>query len=670
MAEAMSALHRLAREAGLQIDWEDASGRPQRVGERSLRQILAALGYDAGDEKAIARSLEKVREEARDCSFVSGDIGRPVALPRTLSHATRAQLVLEDGSTREVLVGQDAEGPQIAGIEQPGYHCLRIADREIRLAIAPKRCFLPEDAASDRRLWGPAVQVPALLDGESRPYGDFGSLRDAASRFGADGADVLAISPAHALFPADPKRFSPYAPSSRLFLNVLLGDPSLVGQPLPPAPKGDLIDWETAIPDRLALLRRAFANCDRDTKQAIAAYRDEGGIELQRHAIFDALHWHFFPTGASGWQDWPEEYHDPAGAAVTCFADEHAEEVEFFLFAQWLAEESLKKAQAAAASAGMAFGLIADLAVGMDAGGSHAWSRPGDLLAGLSVGAPPDLLGPEGQDWGITNFSPAALRRTGFEPFIATLRAALRHAGGIRIDHALGLNRLWVVPHGASSAEGAYLTYPVDDMLRILAIESDRARAIVIGEDLGTVPDGLRARLEERGVLGMRVLWFERDKSGGFLAPDQWDDQAVAMTGTHDLTTVAGWWQGRDIDWNRTLGRVPDDASEEQDRAQRQIERNKLWQAFTASGAADGELPDTRGGAAVAEAALAHVGSAPSTLAIVPIEDIAALVEQPNLPGTTDQHPNWRRRMPETTEDLLADPQVRQRLAKLEETRK
>ena len=667
MARPLSPLHRLARAAGLQRDWESADRKPQRVSDDSLRQVLGALGYPAETDAAVKESLDRCNEDAADAAFVSADRREPLLLPEGCGEAGAATLTLEDGHAQTVEIERSAKGLRLCGIDVVGYHRLQTGGRDVRLAIAPRRCFGIGDAAPGRRIWGPAVQIPALRDAQPRAFGDFGSLADAARRFAAAGAAALAVSPTHALFPADASRFSPYAPSSRLFLNVLFADPALIGQPLPPADAPELIDWEQAIPARLTALREAFAARSDEVRTKVAKYREARGIELHRHAVFDALHAHFFPHGARGWQDWPSEFHDPAGEAVGRFAAEHAQDVEFFTFAQWLAKESLDAAQQAGTNAGMAVGLIADLAVGMDGGGSHAWSRPDDLLGGLSIGAPPDLLGPEGQNWGITGFSPAALRRSGFEAFIATLRAAVDHAGGIRIDHALGLSRLWVVPHGASSAEGAYLTYPLQDLLHVLAIESHRARAIVIGEDLGTVPEGLRPQLEAREVLGMRVLWFERGKGDSFTSPAKWDRQAVAMTGTHDLPTVAGWWRGRDIDWNAKLRRTK---SESDDRERRAGERAALWRAMVASGAADGKPPPENETGQVVDAALAHVGSAPSELALFPLEDLVGLTEQPNLPGTTDEHPSWRRRMPEPTEALLARPDVARRLNELGDSRK
>ena len=666
-----AALHRLARMAGLQIDWEDAASKPQRVSDDSLRQVLAALGYPAQAEAQIAASLERCEQDAAACRFLSADAGQAIALPESWADAGAAQIVLESGETLSVRIAGTALPP----LHQTGYHRLVAGHREMTLAIAPARCLGPADLQQGdpgmrKRPWGSSVQLPSLRDERRGGFGDFGSLLPVVKGFAGAGADALAISPVHALFPADASRFSPYAPSSRLFLNIMFGDPSLVGGQVTPVPQGDLIDWEHAIPRRLSELRRAFANIGEDIRARVAAWRAEQGEELERHAIFDALFAHHFPEAARGWQDWPGEYHDPSSEAVARFAAEHREEVDFYAFAQWLAAASLDQAQETARRGGMSIGLIADLAVGMDAGGSHAWSRREDLLEGLSIGAPPDPLGPQGQDWGLTGFSPRALKRTGFAGFIATLRAALDHAGGVRIDHVLGLARLWVVPHGESSAQGAYLTYPLADMLRILAIESHRARAIVIGEDLGTVPKGLRPQLAARNVLGMRVMWFERDKDGGYVPPATWPEKAAAMTGTHDIFTVAGWWTGRDIDWARRLGRHDPEETEAEQRAARDRDRAELWAALSRSGAASGPRPAADEPERVVDAAASHVARAGCELAIIPLEDIAGETEQPNLPGTIDEHPNWRRRMPAEISALLRRPDIAARIDAIDSIRR
>jgi 4-alpha-glucanotransferase len=622
--------------AGLQPEWTDAGGREQVVPDTALRAILDALGD--GDD-GIA-------------TFASADLSAPFSVPEGWQGL--AELVMEDGETRSVAIDDLAA----SGIAVAGYHSLRQDSRELRFAVAPPRCFNVDDAAPGRRLWGPAVQIPALRGIRASAFGDFGTLAESASAFGARGAGALAISPTHALFPADASRFSPYAPSSRQFLNVLLADPSLIGVGFPQQPEPDLIDWQGGIPARLAHLRGLYDDHGPAFAQPLAHFRTAEGAALEGHARFDALHAHFFERiGAKGWQDWPAAFHDPCGSAVQGFIAEHRADVDFYAFLQWLARRSLDAAQQAATGAGMCIGLIADLAVGLDTGGSHGWSRRGDLLAGLSIGAPPDPLGPDGQNWGITGFDPRALRRTGFAPFIATIRSALASAGGIRIDHAFGLRRLWVVPEGALAAEGAYLDMPFADMMRIVALESRRAKAIVIGEDLGTLPEGFREAMTERAMLGMRVLWFERD-ADGFVPGDRWDRDAVAMTGTHDVPTVAGWWQGRDIDWTWTLGRRSEARDEAADRASRVEDRHRLWAALETW---DAE-PMPEDSAPVVDMAVTRIAETPCALAILPIEDLVGLVEQPNLPGTIDEHPNWRRRMPDTTDALLARPDVAARV--------
>jgi 4-alpha-glucanotransferase len=256
------------------------------------------------------------------------------------------------------------------------------------------------------------------------------------------------------------------------------------------------------------------------------------------------------------------------------------------------------------------------------------------------------------------------LRRSGYDAFLRTLRRALRHAGGVRIDHAMGLGRLWLTPQGASPAEGAYLTYPLKDLLRLIALEAHRAEALVIGEDLGTVPAGFREALHDKGVLGMSVLWFERDADDAFVAPQAWSPEAAALTTTHDLPTVAGWWSGRDIDWRARLSHASDDEIA-QARAARHTDRVRLWDACAAAGAASGAPPCSNTPDPAVDAAIAYVAASACPLAIAPIEDLLGLEEQPNLPGTIDQHPNWRRRLPAGAEALLDTPAVAARIATL-----
>lgn len=661
----MSALDNLAREAGLLPQWEDAAGTAQAVSAETLELVLASLGLSASNPDEISASHRRLADFRAEGArrFITATAGETIALPVGIERP--AALVLENGERREV----DPAARTISGITEPGYHRLLHGRGKTIIAVAPERCLAIGDIEPGGRAWGVAVQLPSLREqrAQESAFGDLGTLAHAAEALARNGADFLAISPIHALFPADARCFSPYAPSSRRFLNVLLADPALAGGETEAealAHEDDLIDWEVAIPDRLARLRRLFDTSSPTERRRIAAPNHVSEDELAVHALHDALHAHFTSKGVHGWREWPTEYRRPESAATKTFAAEHPAEIAFYGWLQGLANHSLLAAQRAAQGAGMACGIVTDLAVGVDPGGADCWTRPEAFLEGLSVGAPPDLLGPDGQDWGLTTFNPLTLHADGFMAFRETLAAAMHNAGGVRIDHMLGLGRIWVVPHGYPSSHGCYLTMPQRDLVNVLTLESWRHQCIVIGEDLGTVPPGFRDAMRARHVHGMRVLWFERDADGVFTDPADWTREAAAMTSTHDVPTLAGWWQGRDLDWAQALGR---NAIEAESRARREAEKAALWHVLCDAGHAEGPPPVDA--APFVTAAIAHVAASACDLALVPLEDLAGLPEQPNLPGTIDEHPNWRRRMPDTVKAMLARPEVATRVAALNESR-
>jgi 4-alpha-glucanotransferase len=638
------AVERLAEAAGISIDWEDAAGAARRVSPESLRLVLTGLGFPC-DSEAQCRDSTAALAEASHPSARVLQAGEPIT-----GLAGKGQLVLEDGTRRDLDLSTQ---PTVDAI---GYHRLEGSGGELSVIVAPPRCI---ELAPGTRPWGTAAQIYALRD--RQPYGDFTTLADFVGKAKHAGADAVMMSPVHALFTTDPSRYSPYSPSSRHFLNPWFAD---AGQDWFAGNTGALIDWQQAVPAKLAALRTLYAS--RRDDPGFRSFAAGADAALIGHARFEALHAHFFArSGACGWQDWPEGYRRPDSPQVEQFAREHAGEIDFHLFLQWWTDQSL--AQAGKAASGMAVGLVTDLAVGLDAGGSHAWSRGEELMMGIGIGAPPDAFQAAGQNWGITSFSPFALQRLAYAPFIGLIRSAMRHAGGIRIDHALGLRRLWVVPSGAEPLDGAYLRFPEQEILRLIALESHRAGALVIGEDLGVVPPGFRDTIAERGLMGMRVLPFERDEDGDFTPSSGWDEQAVAMTSTHDLTPIAGWWQGRDIDWREQLGAAGD---RDADRTQRAVERSSLWQACTDAGVADGPEPAPYQPGPALDAAIAFAAQAPCELLIVPAEDLFGLDEAPNLPGTVDEHPNWRRRLPDRAEALFARGDVSRRLTLIREARK
>ncbi|MFK7462146.1 4-alpha-glucanotransferase, partial [Pseudomonas sp. Env-10] len=391
------------------------------------------------------------------------------------------------------------------------------------------------------------------------------------------------------------------------------------------------------------------------------SFRQTGGEALENHCRFEAIQAQRAAAGEDlDWRQWPEAWGTPQSPALAQFAEENRDEIGYFAFTQWLIARSLERAQQAARGSGMGIGLIADLAVGADGGGSQAWSRQDELLADLTVGAPPDILNRAGQGWGISAFSPEGLKRNGFRAFIEMLRANFAHAGGLRIDHVMGLQRLWVIPLGASPREGAYLYYPVDDLLRLLALESHRHQAIVLGEDLGTVPEGLREKLSARSILGMRVLLFEQNHDGQFKPILDWPDNALATTSTHDLPTLNGWWHSRDIEWNIQLGLI-DAPTVDQWSEHRLRERQALRQALSQDpqNFIDEIRNDTDH---MIDASVRYLGHTHAPLVLLPLEDALGIEEQANLPGTLDTHPNWRRRLPGEAASLLDNDSAARRL--------
>jgi 4-alpha-glucanotransferase len=652
-----AALHELAAAAGLDSTWRDVNGIENIVADETLRAVLAAIGLPAANTSDVLESLHQLGREtnAQTPSLITTDLHKQISIP---GKPGPYRLTLESGEIHDGMALHAESGVLIPAIHTPGYHQLHFNNTLITIAAAPPRAFTLDDAGHGAKLWGLAVQLYALRRPGDGGIGDFDALKDFVTHAAAHGADAVAISPVHAQFSADVTRFGPYAPSNRAALNILH-----IAQHTAAPDAGDLINWPVSAAAKIAALREAFTHFH--DHAALTQFRHESGIGLERHAIFEALAATLSEhnRNALDWRNWPAAYQNPENAAIARFAEDNAHEASFHAWLQYRADQGLKSAQDAALKSGMKIGLIADLAVGTDHAGSHSWSRADEVLRGLEIGAPPDLINREGQSWGITAFSPRGLRNSGFSAFIDMLRHALRHAGGVRIDHIMGLARLWVIPQGFGSTQGAYLRMPVDDLIRLVTLESQRHRAVILGEDLGTLPFGFKDRLDAAGIAGLRVMWFERQGSH-FIPPENWTRTAVAMTTTHDLPTVTGWWQGHDITWREKLNMAGDDS------ATRMADRAELWNAFRNSGATQAPIPPEHDGEAVSYAAIAHLGRAASTLALLPIEDAISTPEQPNLPGTQDEHPNWRRRLPADAETLFSRIDVAARLAVLNATRK
>ena len=559
---------------------------------------------------------------------------------------------------------------------EPGYHDVSgrwhtatpLALGELTAALSAGRnapaavpCAKPAFAwqCGDRRMWGLSVPLYALRSAQNWGHGDFGDLAKLIETASSFGCGSVGLNPLHALFSDRAEDASPYSPNSRLFLNPLYVDLSAVDEFPGLAALGleaevaalratGIVAYGRVARAKLAALRACYARFgeapDARRRDFEEFQREQGG-DLERFSAFEVLRQRF---GGSAWWEWPQPWQNPDSGQLGRFCAEHADAVGFQMYVQWLADGQLQACQQLARRRGMPIGLSIDLAVGVDPAGADAWAGQGDMLTGVSVGAPPDQFNPAGQNWGLTTFNPHALAASDFQPLRRLLRVAIRHAGALRIDHVLGLMRLFLIPRNGGAVDGAYVRYPFEAMLTVVAEESAKARCVVVGEDLGTVPDGFRDALVRHGLWRYLVLLFEREHDGAFRAPERYPVNALATFTTHDLPTFSGWMSGKDLVLKRSVGVDPGESDEA--RAQ---SRAALHAALDASGSG-GDF------AAVAR----HLARTPSRLVMVAVEDILNIADQINIPGTIDQYPNWRKRLPLSIEALKAD-QTLQRVAEI-----
>ncbi|HEY4636797.1 MAG TPA: 4-alpha-glucanotransferase, partial [Burkholderiales bacterium] len=573
-----------------------------------------------------------------------------------------------------------------------GYHRLRVAGLpgETLIIAAPPRCYRPPALADGGRVWGPAVQLYALRSERNWGIGDFGDLAKLVELAAERGAGIIGLNPLHALFPHNPAHASPYSPSSRLQLNVLYLDVEAIEDfreceaaqrrvrsagfqaRLAQLREAPLVDYPGVAAAKFEILELLYAHFRERHLGAAgargAAFRDfqaKSGRALRLHATYEALqaHFHARSTATWGWPVWPQAYRDHDSAEVARFAREQLERIEYYEYLQWQAERQLAQVSERCRARGLAVGLYVDLAVSVDRAGSDTWAHQECYALGASVGAPPDEFNPNGQNWGLPPLRPDRLRASGYRLFIETLRENMRDAGALRIDHVMGLMRLFWIPPGKGAAEGSYVSYALEEMMAIVALESERQRCMVVGEDLGTVADEMRAALARYGILSTRLLYFERGAQGGFKPSAAYPRDALVAVSTHDLATLAGWWSGRDLRLRLELGLFPDEGVYEKQLVERAQERVRLMLALQHAGLLPpGLAPDVTGSQmltpALAEAIHAFVAAAPSRVMMVQLEDAIGVAEQANMPGTTTEHPNWMRRLPETLEAIAANGRV------------
>jgi 4-alpha-glucanotransferase len=586
---------------GIDDSYEDAFGRRHGVSPEIRARIMAAMKIPAGEEAPPTRhAMRFVREHNR-------------GLERG------ATIALEGGGERRV----EGEIPR----DLPwGYHELREDDRDpTPLVVSPHVCRLPE------RTWGLAVQLYSARSRESWGIGDLADLRRLAGWSARElGASVMLVNPLGAAMPLDTQHASPYFPSSRRYRSPLYlrieeiegaGDfeeASRAGRALNERPD---VDRDAVWRLKKHALEAIYTRRAHD--ESFDRWRADQGSSLERYARFCVLSEHF----QAGWRRWPEAYQHPDRPEVAAFASERADRVRFHA---WIQYELDRQVDAASKS----LILVQDLPIGFDTEGADGWADQDCLALDVAVGAPPDPFNERGQEWGLPPFIPWKLREMGYQPFIDTLRAYFGHGGGLRIDHVMGLFRLFWIPRGVEALEGTYVHYPAEDMLDLLALESQRAGAFVVGEDLGTVPHGVREELWHRHILSYRLLWFEP------APPEHWPERAMAAVNTHDLPTVPGLWSGADLEDQRRWGFDP---GPQDDIKQRLMHHG-------------GVGPEVSGADAV-RAAYRALARTPCRIALASIEDLLLVRERPNLPGMSDR-PNWCHALPSPLEEIEHDALV------------
>jgi 4-alpha-glucanotransferase len=720
-----SMLDKLAQQCGIGDAYENYRGEPTPIASETRRALLAAMGCPTEQigeiervlhDRAAARwrSLLPVvavvhpRRPSIEVAMACGDIGRMLDWRIILERGGQVAGRVNSGELPEIERGDlDGLAHTRRGLSLPtdiahGYHSLRAnleggAEVECALIVAPAACIEPPALHEGRRLWGVAVQLYTLRSSENWGIGDFADLEQAVRGFAPSGASFIALNPLHALFPANPRHFSPYSPSSRHFLNIFYiaveRVPEFADCPVARASvaapefqarlerlRGTAnVDYPGVAAAKLPMLRMLYDHFLREHVERASgrarefrAYMAGRGESLRIHALHDAIDEHLRAKHADrywGWPVWPAELGDPSQPGVREFESAHAREVGFHAWLQWIAEEQLGAVQRLARELGMAIGLYGDYAVGVNPSGSETWSDQALYRRSAGVGAPPDALALKGQDWGIPPQDPNVLKAEGYRPFRELIGANMRHFGALRLDHIMALYRQWWVPVGRDATDGGYVHYPFDDLMSVLALESERLSCMVVGEDLGTVPREVRQGMEERAIYSYRVLLFEKHWDGRFLRPEEYPRRAIATATTHDLPTFAGYWSGNDIELRARLSLYPGENVRLQVANERVNDRQALLAALESAGLvpsmADGEHQCVE----LCRAIHVYLARSASALVAMQVEDLVGMTEPVNVPGTSDEYPNWQRKMSCALPDIFASDGVRRVLADVQAAR-
>ncbi|TXZ07297.1 4-alpha-glucanotransferase [Vibrio mimicus] len=717
-----NALKQVAEMAKIADRYVSAWGSEAQVEDDTIRHLLASLGYDTSSDEALLQSAEKKHKKDVVDPVLVVHQGAAIEVPLYLGVSAREsefdwRLQTEQGEVLEgylqsqIVRDERADGgPLVFALPNDlplGYHTLLIARKrrkapyEMALIVTPQACYKQPALVQGKKLWGPSIQLYTLRTQHNWGMGDFGDLKQLVADIASRGGDFVGLNPIHALFPANPEGASPYSPSSRRWLNILYIDVSSVpefalsaeaqqkvGSPefqqrLQKVRDAHWVNYSEVAELKMSVLPLLFAEFKKrhldkhsDRAHAFLNFVEEGGESLLHQAAFDALHaqLHAEDTSVWGWPVFPEKYRRFDSAAVQKFIDEQKDQVHLYMYLQWIADAQIHEAQSLAEEKGMAVGLYRDLAVGVADSGSETWADHGNLLQDVSIGAPPDVLGPLGQNWGLPPLNPQVLQATAYDAYIKLLRANMKHCGALRIDHVLGLLRLWWIPKGENATKGAYIYYPVKDMLAILALESHRHQCSVIGEDLGTVPDEIVELLRDAGVHSYKVFFFETSKEdGGYVSPAHYAEQSMAALCTHDMPTLRGFWHCDDLKMGREIGLYPDEEQlqglfDDRLKSKQGILDSVAWHGYLPAGVGR-DATQVPMDSYLSEALQLHVAAGSSALLSVQLEDWLEMDKPVNIPGTVNEYPNWRRKLSMNLDEIFAREEVNRIAARLTEVR-
>ncbi len=722
-------LQQLVEMRGIETQYVDAWGKPATIAESSKAKLLNTLGYDTSSDEKIQSQI------TQDIKSVWLSPLNPVQVVRNTQEINLAvrlpiELVNDDHTLTVTCENADVLTHQFTPVDQEmttmahiddvefheyvvtlpldlplGYHDVALSadDDEFarsRLIVAPEACYTPNEIKEGKKIWGLSVQLYCVRSEKNWGIGDFSDLALLIEKAAGVGADFIGLNPIHALYPANPNACSPYGPSSRRWLNYLYIDVTAIDgyddasvqavvssdefkATLEHARNVEHVDYEAVAHVKLAALKAVFDVYDakylrKSTKQnkAFKAFVEAGGESLDMLAVYDALQSHLKAEGKDswGWPVFPQEYKDYYNPAVAKFKSANEQDVKFYMFLQWIAAQQLELASNKATDAGMTIGLYRDLAVGVSEGSAEIWGNKDLYCTGASVGAPPDILGPLGQNWGLPPMDPRKLYEQGYQPIIDLFASNMASSGSLRIDHVMALLRLWWVVKGDNAKDGGYVYYPVDDLLGILALESHRNQSLVIGEDLGTVPEEIRSKLADNGVYSYRVFFFEQAEDGGFFSPSHYPVQSMSTLTTHDMPTLIGYWHCLDLELGKEIGLYPTEEILQTLYADRHENKQAILDTLHGHGSIGDnvgrDVNHTGMNRELNNGMQVHMAGGSSALLSLQLEDWLEMDKPVNIPGTFDEYPNWRRKLTENIESMFDRHDINELASKLTHARK